>query len=941
VLVAALSVSIFTESSAQTVGQVQQLMNQLPPGVIQGLAGQSQLPGQGVEQALPEAIQPPVAGDVGEPEEEIPDGPPRLVPGDTLVIEFVVRSEDWVPTPVQAQLSSSPPVATPPAATPPAATPVAGQGIGVEFEPEENQVLDQGMLDRLIAGNPYQLDDDGFVVLPGVPPIQLAGLSVEEAMVRIRAEPSLVWLQPVVTYLPLVPFGIDSLEAFGYRLFVDDSNNFSSLGGSASYVPIPSEYVMGPGDVVNVLLFGNVNPTLLGFGGDPRYRLMVSRDGAIDLPTIGPVSVAGLTFEQLQTAVMQRVEEQMIGVRANITLGALRSIRVFVVGDVPRPGPYMVSGLSTITNALFVSGGVNAVGSLRKIELRRAGQLVSTLDLYDLLLRGDTGGDERLQPDDVIFSPPIGDSIHVHGDVRRPAIYELNGERTVEEVIALAGGFSSSADQSAIKLERTMPGGTTAYNIDLTTQTGGVQSLQDGDILLVPSRLEQLDNTVRLSGNVFQPGLYPWHEGLTLTDLIDSRELIKPRSDLRYVLIRREIQPNVLTEVFSIDLQSAWNDPGGTQDVVLQSRDTVYVFDRLNSRQDVISELLDELRAQRFRTDIIPLVRVGGQVNSPGDYPLEPGMTVAGLVRAGGGLTESAYALDAELVRYSTSNSGAIRQTEIITVDLGNSLIGVPGADISLSPYDHLNIKVVPNWTEQEVVELVGELIFPGIYPLREGETLMDVLTRAGGLTEFAFPEGAIFIREELQAREAEQLENLANRLERDIQGLATDPQNAPAVAAGAALVASLRNVDPVGRLVIDLSEILEGNIAQNIVLRNGDQLYIPPISQEIIVLGEVQYPTSHVFEGGLNRDTYIEMSGGTTDNADIGRIYTVHANGRVDVNSSLWFSGESGGDIMPGDTVVVPIDTSVSVSTQIPVWAAATQVFYNIAIAAAALNSF
>ena len=332
-------------------------------------------------------------------------------------------------------------------------------------------------------------------------------------------------------------------------------------------------------------------------------------------------------------------------------------------------------------------------------------------------------------------------------------------------------------------------------------------------------------------------------------------------------------------------------------------------------------------------------MRVGGQVNSPGDYPLESDMTVVDLIRAGGGLTESAYGLDAELVRYNTEN-GAIRQTEIITIDLVNSFRDESGENISLSPYDYLNIKVVPNWSEQEVVELVGEVTFPGVYPLREGESLRDILNRAGGLTEFAFPEGALFVREELIAREEEQLENLANRLERDIQNLARDPQNFGVVTAGAGLVNRLRGIQPVGRLVIDLNQILD-NSNQDIVLRHNDRLYIPPIAQEITVLGEVQFSTSHVFEGILDRDAYIDMSGGTTDSADESRIYTVHANGRVDVNNSFWFVGERGSEILPGDTIVVPVDTSASVATQIPIWAAATQVFYNIAIAAAALNSF
>ena len=938
ILLSLSSVFVFSQSFAQTPEQLQQL-NSIPANQRQAFMQQLGLDGQQQGQVdaqlnFPDVVTPLAEmDDIGEAQDLVP----RLAPGDTLVIEFVLRPLNWIPISTPTQFLSP----TQAVAATAGATTVAGQIIASSLEDvaeNENQYQYQyqydeeleaeenrAMLERLAAANPYELDVNGFLNLPGVASIRLQGLNVEEAMIRIRAEPALVWLQPIVTFLPLEPFGVESLEPFGYDLFSGVPTTFAP----ATDVPVPSEYVMGPGDTVNVLLFGNNNA---------QYQLVISREGAINFPEIGPISVAGLSFEELTTVITQRVEEQMIGVRSSITLGELRSIRVFVLGDVQQPGSYTVSGLSTMTNALFVSGGINDVGSLRQIELRREGQIVSTLDLYDLLLRGDTSGDERLQPGDVIFAPPIGDSISIYGDIRRPAIYEINGENSVEEVVELAGGFRSNADRSALRLERLMPGGVRAYDINLAIPTDGIQSLQDGDVLIVPSRVEQLDNAVRLSGNVFQSGLYPWDEGFTLTDLISSRELVKPGSDLRYVLVRREIQPNVLTEVFSIDLQAAWENPKGPQDPILQSRDTVYVFDRLNSRQPIILELLEEQRQQRFRGENIPVVRVGGQVASPGEYPLELGMTIADLVRAGGGLTEAAYNLEAELIRYNNIN-GRSMQTEIIRVNLQDSLQDVGMANLILSSYDYLNIKVVPNWNAQQVVELVGEVNFPGLYPLLEGETLKDVLERAGGFTDRAFPDGVLFIREELVQREADQLENMANRLEGDLQSLSTDPQSAQAAAAGLALVSRLRNTEPVGRLVINMDDILSDEYGQSIVLRNNDRLYVPPISQEVTVLGEVQYPTSHLYQEGLARDAYISMSGGTTENSDESRIYIVHANGGVDIdNGSRWFVGQNHSEIMPGDTVVVPIDTSMPL---IPMWASATQVIYNIAIAAAALQSF
>jgi len=921
-LVTMLSIVGIDSSAQQIPDQLQQL---IPGGLMDQLGLGAQQQGL-IPQPLdfPQVVDPPAEEAIAP--EDLPGGVPRLESGDTVIIEFSLRDESWLPERVQSQfdpasqIGQQGPLTEPMGAT---QAPMEDGAVAAVAQPELQpaQVL---MLERLIAGNPYQLNDDGFLGLPGVPPIQLSGLTTEEAMVRVRAEPSLVWLQPLITFLPLEPFGVDSLESYGYDLFSGIPTTFAP----ATDVPVPSEYVIGPGDTVGVLLFGNASA---------QYNLRVLREGFLNFPEIGPINVAGLTFEDMRTIIEQRIEEQMIGVRSSITLGELRSIRVFVLGDVQRPGSYTVSGLSTMTNALFVSGGLNDVSSLRKIQLRRGGQTISTLDLYDLLLEGDTSDDQRLQPGDVIFTPPKGDSVSIYGEVRRPAVYELNGEQNIESVVALAGGFGPDADLSMLKLERIMPGGTTVYNIDLYSDTSEIESLQNGDVLLVQSRLEQLDNAVRLSGNVFQPGIYQWKEGLKLTDLIAFREQVRPGSDLAYVLIRREIEPNVKTAVFSADLQNAWNDPMGEDNVLLQSRDTVYVFDRTNSRREVILQLLDELRAQRFGDEEVSVVSIGGQVNQPGDYPLESGMTIADIIRAGGGLNESAYNLDAELLRYRTNVQG-VMQAEVVNVDLTRINGGFSAANISLQPQDYLNIKIVPNWGEEEVVEILGEVTFPGTYPLLQGETLNELLSRAGGLTEYAFPPGVIFIREELQERENEQLENLANRLEADVQQLAGDPMNLAAVSAGNAIVARLRNTEPIGRLVLDFQSIIDGSGVTSIVLKDGDRLFVPPVPQEVTVLGEVQYPTSHVYEPGLRSDEYVEMSGGTTDNADERRIYTVRANGGVEVAGNRWFRRRSAAEMGPGDTIIVPVETATPL---LPTFAAATSVIYNMAIAAAAVASF
>jgi protein involved in polysaccharide export with SLBB domain len=634
----------------------------------------------------------------------------------------------------------------------------------------------------------------------------------------------------------------------------------------------------------------------------------------------------------------QRIAEQMIGVRASITLGELRSIRVFLLGDVVRPGSYSVSGLSTITNALYSGGGVRPIGSLRNIQLRRDGVTVSTLDLYDLLLRGDTRGDVRLQGGDAIFVPPIGARITVDGEVRRPAIYEIKEEDSVAEVIALAGGLNAVGNRTAVKLERVVANrGTTVQDIDLAGN-GGQTAVRDGDVLRVPPNLQQLENSVRLAGNVHQPGLYQWRQGMRLADLIPAPERVKPMSDLNYVLIRRELSPNVEIEAVSADLQAAWRQPNGPANVAIQPRDTVYVFHLETGRLEVLEPMIEQLEAQLQPNQPVPVVRVGGQVRAPGEYPLEPGMRITDLLRAGGGLSDAAYVTDAELTRYAVVD-GQYRETELITVDLASIVRGDAAANVPIGPYDYLNIKEVSRWRGEEYVTIRGEVVFPGTYPIRRGERLSSLLERAGGLTDLAFPAGSVFTRVEIAERQREQLELLAQRIERDLAAISvSEPNASDTINAGQSLINQLRNSVATGRWVIRLEALVAGNEEADVVLKDGDVLLVPDERQEVSVLGEVQYATSHAYERGVSRDEYIGRSGGLSQRADKRRIYVVRANGEVVANAGAgWFQRDGGSDIRPGDSIVVPIDVDQPLAR----WASITQIIYNLAIAAAAINSF
>jgi polysaccharide export outer membrane protein len=796
----------------------------------------------------------------------------------------------------------------------------------------------------ILKNNPYHLNRFGVLELPGLPAIPLAGLTADEATNRLSADPDLRDFTVKVTLLRLQSFDEQALKPFGYDLFQGTPSTFAPV----SDIQVPTDYVVGPGDAMKVQLYGN-EPAI--------YTLTVGRDGRINFPKLGPIMVSGMSFDRARAVIEQRVTQQLIGSRVSVTMDDLRSIRVFVLGEAEKPGSYTVSGLSTMTNALFVSGGVKKIGSLRKIELKRNGRLVTVLDLYDLLLHGDTRADQQLMPGDVIFIPPIGDTVSVYGAVRRPAIYELKSEKSVEQVLDIAGGLLPDADAKQAQLERIEPSRLREMrNIDLTSTAGRTAELANGDKLRVPAIRPTLENSVALSGYVFRPGSFEYRAGLRLSDILPSFDELRPNADRHYIMIRREIPPEEKVEVISADLERALGARGSPADPELRPRDQIMVFNLSASRERVVAPVVRDLELQGTPDKPAQIVSIDGKVNAPGRYPLEPGMHVSDLIRAGGSLEDSAYGGEAELTRYEIVNGDA-RQTDLIPINLAAVRRGDPAADVQLKPYDVLLIKVTPQWEEPGTIILAGEVRFPGKYPIHRGETLSSVLRRAGGFTDLAFVDGAVYIREELKQRERDQLEVLANRLQSDLTSLSLSVVSsstlsgnangaaggAQALAIGQQLMTQLRQLKPVGRLVVDLNHVMRGKPGApgDVAVRDGDKLLIPKQAQEILILGEVQSPTSHVFEPGLTRNDYIAKSGGTTQRADQKRIYVVRANGDVvsGEHRGGWFRRSHSFEMRPGDTIIVPLDTERV--RALPLWQAVTTIIYNMTLGLYAIRHF
>ena len=807
------------------------------------------------------------------------------------------------------------------------------------------------------------------------------------------------------------------LRPFGYGLFAGVPTTFAP----ATDVPVPPEYRLGPGDTVDVQLFGKENR---------QYSLVVNRDGTINFPSIGPVNVMGKPFEELKQAILDRVAEQLIGTRASVNMGALRSIQVLVTGDARRPGSYTVSGLSTVTNALFVSGGVEDIGSLRNIQVRRNSKIVATLDLYDLLLNGNAEDDVRLNSGDVIFIPTVGATVGVGGFVNRPAIYELKNEKTVQQIVKLAGGLRADALPQLSRLERYAEGGQREYiDIDLTSAEGQSQQVLFGDTLLVPPAVSSQVGGVLLMGHVLSPGRYQWKQGMRLTDLIEGLDSLQVQADLGYVLVRRETYPDKRIKVLSADLGAALANPDSVENIKLSIRDQVSVFqlrsnaqeyneqidpedmarkmleqeildlgttpavsstgfpapgssnnsdlllaigeneepveeeivrdelrtleqihvegrdlaEKMSDRRERVNWLLVELSRQSSPRYPFERVTVAGDVREPGDYPFEAGMRVADLVRASAGLMESAYKVEAELASYAIVG-GIERDFTLKTLNLELALQGDPAHNLLVRPQDFLSVRRVANWENESFVTIRGEVRHPGRYAFKSGETLIDVIARAGGLTEDAFPAGSIYLREELRQREQQQLDSLTERLRGDLALLTLRSAGSTEASASAAetqsaaqaILSDLQGTEAVGRLVIDLPKMIANpeNLSLQVRLESRDELLIPDRTQDVTIIGEVFFPTSHLFAEGVKRDDYINSSGGVAPSGSKKQIYVVKANGAVIAGGGRFSKQQT---IDAGDTIVVPLDTEKGFRLRSV--ASVTTILYNIAIAVAAIN--
>jgi len=657
-------------------------------------------------------------------------------------------------------------------------------------------------------------------------------------------------------------------------------------------MPISTDYVIGPGDEIKILMWGRI---------DESSSVEVAENGMVVLPKVGPVAVTGLTFGQIEDLIKTKVGA-ISGVKVSVSMGKLRNIQVFVLGEVKNPGIYTMGALSTVANAIHNSGGPTSLGTMRKAELRRRDITVARLDFYDLLLKGDIAPDKMLMDGDVIFVPQTGPMVSVSGDVRRPAIYELKGDRTLKTAFELAGGLKPTAYNQRIQIKRALEN---RAQIVLDISSKEIQGkrripLKDGDLIRVFRILSFPVNAVYLYGNVLRPGKYAYRKGFRVLDILPNMSSVDRDTCLDYAIIKRYSSEDMEAKLISFNLGRLLLSGDETQNIPLRPTDEIYVFNK-----------------QRFEDKKYATIK--GEVNKPGRYDLTKEMTLKNLIFSAGGLARGAYMKRAEVIRYNVV-AGEKVETSVFSFNVGLAIKGDPAHNKRLQPMDVVYIKEIPEWDKREMSVIVsGEVYFPGTYQLLPDDCLSDVVERAGGYTGDAYLRGAVFTRESVRKLQQQQLDEMIKRLEIEIaslsslegQAVVTEKDvisHAYFISAKKSLLAKLRERKLSGRVVISLQSVGESKKgSDDFALEDGDSLYVPKEPDTINVLGAVYNPMAYAYDKkhpGIAY--YLDKTGGPAENAEAKQIYVIRADGTV-VSKQSRRSAFDKTVLFPGDTIMVP----------------------------------
>jgi len=726
--------------------------------------------------------------------------------------------------------------------------------------------------------------------------------STDEPQVLRRPAPyNLTALRDLYTQIPSSP---EKLRRFGSEVFVNRSTavaaGLSTGSASASQpldIPIGPDYVIGPGDTLSIDLWGGVTQTL------PR---VVDRGGRIMLPESGEVQVAGLSLGHAESVIASALQTQFRNAHVAVTVARLRTIRIYVVGDVQRPGAYDVSSLASPLSALYAAGGPTSAGSLRVLRHQRNDKVIGEIDLYDFLLRGIREDDDRLEGGDTLLVPPAGPQVAVYGAVKRPAIYELNKEKSLAVLLDEAGGVTVAAALGHITLER-IDAHQQRETIGLSMDAASTQNaakdaiaafeVKDGDRVRVAPILPYSERVVYVEGHVVRPGRVAYRDGMRLNDVLHSYQDLLPEPAVQGELIRL-VPPDLHAETIEFDVPDALI---GNSNLTLQPFDTIRVFGRYE--QDA------------------PNVAVRGEVMRPGSYALSEGMTAAQLVRMAGGFKRDALLGDADLISYRVVNGVKI-VGERHDLRIGEAVLKDDrDADTALKAGDVLTIHQITGWSDIGAsITIEGEVAHPSSYGFQQGEHLSDVLRRAGGFRETAYPEGAVLTRPEVRTLEEKSREELIRQIETSSAAARMSPNLGGGDSAATLqliqqqqeqVLAQLKSQPATGRLVIHVNADIDSwaGTPADIEVRSDDLLRVPKRPGFVLITGQVYNAVAITFSPAKSAGWYLQRAGGATRIADRHQVFIIRANGSVvGHNSGDWYTHDVlSTRLDPGDVIVVP----------------------------------
>lgn len=746
-----------------------------------------------------------------------------------------------------------------------------------------------------------------------------------------------------------------NLPMYGYTLFQNAPTTFAP----ADNVPVTPDYVVGPGDELIVHVWGQV---------EANQSIVVDRNGLINLPQIGSIGVAGVTYQKLSEHIGDAISRKFSNFEIDVSMGKLRSIQVLVVGQAARPGNYTISSLSSLVNAIFVSGGPSAKGSMRHIQLKRGNKVISDFDLYDLLLKGDKSKDVKLLPGDVIYIPPVGAMVAISGSVNTQAIFELRGSEDLSALLELAGGLTNVAAGQKVSVERIHDHETRKVDEFQLDKDGLSRSIHDGDVVTVFSISPRFDNAVKLQGNVAAPMRYIWKEGMRITDILKDKNSVLPGAywakqnsgsinsgyntkevNWDYAVVQRLDKETLATKLIAFNLGRAiMGDP--VENMLLEPGDLINVY----SADAVLP---------KTENDVV----LKGSIFSPTDrrFVWRKGMHINDLIPSANWLTDY-YDYWANLhgnklssgINWGYANVVRLQRADLtrtmLTFNLGKAVLEKDATqNMLLLPGDEVTVFTNSEIKESgdkgaKYVTLEGEVKTPGIYPVQPGETLRQLVARVGGVTPQAYLFASEFTRESTRKMQQKRLDEMVDRMEVAVQRStgqktsgALSPQDIDAAKAQAAsqqtLIAKMRQVKASGRIVLEMpSKNAQVKDLPDMELEDGDRLYVSAPSSTVDVMGMVYNQNAFIYRPDQTIGDYIGKAGGPTRDGDEDDEYLVRADGTVlsKRQGGSMFSGFGGNVTMPGDTIVVMEKLErFNFTKELKDW---TQIVYQFALAAA-----